>query len=258
MIGAMNAPDSERRFGAIARLYGTAGLARLAAAHVCVVGIGGVGSWAAEALARSGIGRLTLIDLDHVAESNVNRQIHALEETLGAAKVTVMAQRIRSINPACRVAVVDDFVAPDNLAQTIPDCDALIDAIDQVKAKAAMIAYCHGRGLAVTTTGAAGGKTDPTSIRVDDLARTSHDPLAARLRALLRREYGFPRAPRADFGIECVYSLESVRRPAVPTCAGSDAPHGLNCSGYGSSVCVTGAFGFVAASRVVARLAGQA
>jgi tRNA threonylcarbamoyladenosine dehydratase len=254
----MDTPDSDRRFGGIARLYGDGSLARLAAAHVCVVGIGGVGSWAAEALARSGVGRLTLIDLDHVGESNMNRQIHALEETLGQAKVSAMSGRIRSINPACRVTAVDAFVDADNLPQTVPDCDALIDAIDQIKAKAALIAHCRRSGLAVITTGGAGGKTDPTRIRVDDLAHTSHDPLAAKLRAMLRRDYGFPREAKSDFGIECVYSLEPTRRSLATTCdTGELAPQGLSCAGYGSSVSVTGAFGFVAAGRVLARLVGE-
>jgi tRNA threonylcarbamoyladenosine dehydratase len=252
----METVDSERRFGSIARLYGAASLARLAAAHVCVVGIGGVGSWAVEALVRSGIGRLTLVDFDHIAESNVNRQIHALEDTLGRAKVLAMADRIRAINAACRVAAVDAFVAEDNLAQTVPDCDVLIDAIDQLKAKAALIAHCRDNGLHVVTTGGAGGRTDPTRIHVDDLAHTSHDPLAAKLRAMLRREYGFPRDTKADFGVECVYSLETMRKPLAASCNADDSvPQGLSCAGYGSSVCVTGAFGFAAASRVLARLA---
>lgn len=252
----MDTVDRERRFGGIARLYGGASLVRLAAAHVCVVGIGGVGSWAAEALARSGVGCLTLIDLDHVAESNVNRQVHALGETLGRAKATAMAERIHAINPDCRVVGVDDFVTPENLRQTVPGCDVLIDAIDQLNAKAALIAYCRERGLDIVTTGGAGGKTDPARLRVDDLARASHDPLASKLRAVLRRDYGFPRDPKADFGVECVYSLEAIRRPLMASCDLDEAGlQGLSCAGYGSSVCVTGAFGFAAASRALARLA---
>jgi tRNA A37 threonylcarbamoyladenosine dehydratase len=254
----MNTVDRERRFGGIARLYGDAALGRLGQAHVCVVGIGGVGSWAAEALARSGIGRLTLIDLDHVAESNVNRQSHAIEATLGQAKVLAMADRIRSINPDCCVTAADAFVAPDNLARTVPDCEVLVDAIDQLSAKAALIAWCRGRGLPVVTTGGAGGKTDPTLIRIADLARTSHDPLAAKLRALLRRDFAFPRDVKADFGVECIYSLESVRQPSRAACDTDAGPQGLSCAGYGSSVSVTGAFGFAAASRVLARLAAGA
>jgi tRNA A37 threonylcarbamoyladenosine dehydratase len=255
----MDDQDSERRFGGISRLYGVPSLARLAAAHVCVVGIGGVGSWAVEALVRSGVGRLTLIDLDHVAESNVNRQIHAVEETLGQAKVLAMAGRIASINPRCRVATIEEFVAPENLAKIVPSCDALVDAIDQIKAKAALIAHCRGNAIPVVTTGGAGGKTDPALIRVEDLSRTSHDPLASKLRAELRRSHGFPREPKAVFGVDCVYSLEPIRRPLEAFCD-TDEPrlHGLSCAGYGSSVCVTGAFGFAAASRVLARLAAEA
>ena len=251
----MTEMDFERRFGGIARLYGADRLARLSAAHVCVVGIGGVGSWAVEALARSGVGRLTLVDLDHVAESNLNRQIHALDGTLGQAKVLAMANRIGQINPDCRVRTIEDFVTPDNVQDIVPDCDALVDAIDQLKPKVALVAHCRRQGLAVVTTGAAGGKTDPAQIRVDDLARSSHDPLAARLRAELRRNHGFPRDAKAPFGVDCVFSLEPVRRPAAAACeAGEGAPQGLSCAGYGSSVCVTGAFGFAAAGRVLAIL----
>ncbi len=260
-----------RRFGGIERLYGEGALDRLAAAHVCVVGIGGVGSWAAEALARSGVGRLSLVDLDHVAESNINRQIHALEDTLGQAKVAAMQARIAQINPDCEVAAVEEFVSPENVAILLPPCDFVVDATDQVRAKAALIGHCRARSVAVVTTGAAGGKTDPAMIRVDDLSRTTQDPLAAKLRATLRRHYGFPRDARKRFGVECVYSLEPLRRPALPACdvdlpVAGDLPklsrgntpahlHGLACAGYGSSVCVTAAFGFAAASRVLARLA---
>lgn len=246
-----------RRFGGIARLYGEQALARLAAAHIGVIGIGGVGSWAAEALARSGIGRLTLIDLDHVAESNLNRQIHAVESTLGQAKVLAMKDRIAMINPACEVTTIEEFVAPDNVANILPGCDAVVDAIDQVRAKAALIVHCRRLGIPLVTTGGAGGKSDPAMIRVDDLARTTQDPLAAKLRAALRRDYGFPRKG-ARFGVDCVYSLEPVRRPEAAACdvdEGNEGLHGLNCAGYGSSVCVTAGFGFAAASRVLARCA---
>ncbi len=248
--------DTSRRFGGIARLYGDTALEQLAAAHVCVVGIGGVGSWAAEALARSGIGRLTLIDLDHVAESNLNRQIHALEETIGQAKVLAMQERIASINPSCAVTTIEEFVTPENVGVLLPRCAALVDAIDQVRAKAALIAHCQASAVPVVTTGGAGGKADPALIRVDDLSRTSQDPLAAKLRATLRRDFGFPREPKKAFGIDCVYSLEPIRRPAAPACD-VDEPglHGLSCAGYGSSVCVTAGFGFAAASRVLALLA---
>jgi tRNA threonylcarbamoyladenosine dehydratase len=253
----MSEVDFKRRFGGIARLYGDDGLDRLIAAHVCVVGLGGVGSWAAEALARSGVGRLTLIDLDHVAESNLNRQIQALETTLGRAKVLAMMERIAAINPLCRVTMVEDFVTVDNLEQAVPECDALVDAIDQLDAKAALIAHCVRRGIAVVTTGGAGGRTNPAQVRIDDLARTSHDPLASKLRAKLRRDHGFPRDAKASFGVECVYSLEAVRRPQAACETDAADIQGLSCAGYGSSVCVTGAFGFAAASRVLDRLAAK-
>lgn len=257
------AMDFERRFGGIARLYGAAALARLAAAHVCVIGIGGVGSWAAEALARSAVGRITLIDLDHVAESNTNRQIHALDGEFGKAKVRAMAQRIRAINPACVVACIEEFVSAENVAALLPPCDAVLDAIDNVRAKAALIAHCRAVGIGIVTTGAAGGRCDPTRIQVADLARTVQDALASKLRARLRKEYGFTRDPKKKFGVDCVFSVEPIVRPESdgPACDVDEAagdehgPQGLNCAGYGSAVTVTAAFGFTAAARVLDRLA---
>ncbi len=248
-----SAPDHERRFGGMARLHGAENAARLRAAHVCVIGIGGVGSWAAEALARSGIERLTLIDLDHVAESNINRQVHALDATLGQAKVLAMRERIAQINPACEVVCIEDFVTPENAATLLPPCDAVIDAIDQVRAKAALIAHCKRAGIALVTTGGAGGRTDPAQLRVEDLSRTVQDPLASKVRAKLRKEYGFPREPKKKFGVDCVYSAEAIQRPQAAACDVDAAGlHGLSCAGYGSSVCVTAAFGFAAAARVQA------
>lgn len=248
-------PDNSRRFSGISRLYGEGALARLAAAHVCVVGVGGVGSWTVEALARSGVGRLTLIDLDHVAESNINRQIHALEGTLGQAKVLAMKDRIAQINPTCDAHVIEEFVTPDNVGKLVPRCDCVIDAIDQVRAKVALIVHCRDAGMPIVTTGGAGGKADPGRICVDDLARTTQDPLASKLRAVLRKNHGFPRDPKRKFGVECVYSLEPLKRPEAAACD-VDEPglHGLSCAGYGSSVCVTATFGLMAASRALALL----
>ena len=184
--------DLDRRFGGVARLYGNEGASRLRQAHACIVGIGGVGSWAAEAMARNGIGEITLIDLDMVAESNTNRQIHALGEIYGKAKVDAMAERIRSINPDCIVHCIEDFVTPDNVDQMLDrGYSVVIDAIDQVKAKAAMIAFCRRHKLPIIVAGAAGGQLDPTQIRIEDLSKTVQDPLLARLRSILRREYGF-------------------------------------------------------------------
>lgn len=254
-------PDYARRFGGLERLYGAGALARAAMAHVVVVGIGGVGSWAAEALARSGVGRLTLIDLDHVAESNINRQIHALGSTLGAAKVLAMQERILAINPACVVTPIEEFIDERNPPALIPACDAVIDAIDQVRAKAALIAHCHRAGIRIVTTGGAGGRTDPTHIEAIDLARTTQDALASKVRALLRKDYGFPREPKKKFGVDCVFSPEQVRRSAsaefcdvegVVADIPVDPAAGLNCAGYGSSVAVTAGFGFAAAARVLA------
>lgn len=248
--------DPARRLGGVARLYGAEGAARIAAAHVCVIGIGGVGSWAAEALARSGVGRLTLIDLDHVAESNINRQIHALDASLGQAKVQAMAARIAGINPACRVDCIEEFIEPDNVEALLPACDAVIDAIDAVRAKAALIAHCQRQKRLLVTTGGAGGRVDPTRVQVDDLSRTIQDALASNVRARLRKEYGFPRDPKKKFGVDCVFSPEQIVRPAAEVCeTDGGALQGLNCAGYGSSVAVTATFGFAAAARVLVKLA---
>lgn len=249
--------DPARRFGGIERLYGPGCLARLAAAHVCVIGIGGVGSWAVEALARSGVGRLTLIDLDHVAESNINRQVHALNGTLGKAKVVAMQERIRGINPACIVTAIEEFVLPDNVAGLLPRCDLVLDCIDQVKAKAALIAHCRQKKLPLVTTGGAGGRSDPTRIRIDDLSRTTQDALASKLRARLRRDYGFPREAKRKFGVPCVFSDEPIRRPQMLACDVDEAGlHGLSCAGYGSSMAVTAAFGLAAAAHGLGILLG--
>jgi tRNA A37 threonylcarbamoyladenosine dehydratase len=251
------AVDQERRFGGVARLYGDDGAARLRESHVCVVGIGGVGSWAAEALARSGVGAITLIDLDMVAESNTNRQIHALGDLYGKAKVDAMAERIAAINPDCRIATVEDFITPENTADLLTGSfDAVIDAIDQVRAKAAMVAHCRRQQLPIVTAGAAGGQIDPTQIRLADLSQTVQDPLLAKLRSLLRREYGFPRDGKKKFGITAVYSTEPLRYPETgAVCATDSGPTGLNCAGFGSSVCVTSVFGMAAAAHVLSLLA---
>lgn len=244
-------PDLARRFGGIDRLYGAGSLTRLTAAHVCVIGIGGVGSWAAEALARSGVGRLTLIDLDHVAESNINRQAQALETTLGQAKVTAMRERILRINPACAVNCIEEFITADNVAALLPTgVDGVLDCIDQVRPKAALVAHCRRGKIAIVTTGGAGGRSDPTRIRIDDLSRTTQDALASKLRARLRQEYCFAREAKKKFGVPCVFSAEQIRRPVGAACDLDTAGrHGLNCAGYGSSVAVTAGFGFAAAAH---------
>lgn len=249
--------DLERRFGGVRRLYGSEALERFRAAHVCVIGIGGVGSWVAEALARSAVGRITLIDLDMVAESNVNRQIHALGDTFGKAKTEAMAIRILAINPACEVTAIEDFVSPDNLDEMLGrGFDYVVDAIDHVRTKAAMIAWCRRHAVPLVTAGGAGGQTDPARIEIADLSRTIQDPLLAKVRALLRKEHGFARDPKKKFGIPAVFSSEPLRYPENG--AACDEPPtlaGLNCAGYGSSVCVTASFGLFAASEALRHIA---
>jgi tRNA threonylcarbamoyladenosine dehydratase len=273
----MNAPsidlsaDRERRFGGIARLYGAPALAAFERAHVAVIGIGGVGSWVAEALARSAIGKLTLIDLDNVAESNTNRQIHALDGNYGKAKVTAMAERIKLIDPACEVTEIEDFVEPGNFDATLgARFDYVVDAIDSVRTKTALIAWCVERKQALITVGGAGGQLDPTRIRIDDLALTIQDPLLSKVRGQLRKMHGFPRGPKSRFKVSAVYSDEPLIYPDAPVCdlsegaehletgAGHAGPVGLNCAGFGSSVCVTASFGFAAAAFVLRELAKKA
>lgn len=249
--------DRARRFGGIERLYGAGSLERLARAHACVIGVGGVGSWAAEALARSGVGRLTLYDLDHVAESNINRQIHALDATLGQAKVEAMAARIRGINPLVELRAVDDFVTPDNAMALLQGFDVVVDAIDNVRAKVAIVLVCRRRRMPLIVAGGAGGKTDPAKIRVDDLSRTEQDPLLAKVRKRLRSEHGFPRNPKRPFGIEAVYSCEPLRLEGL-ACDLPHGPQGLACAGYGSSMVVTASVGMFAAARAIERLLAPA
>ncbi|HXH04507.1 MAG TPA: tRNA cyclic N6-threonylcarbamoyladenosine(37) synthase TcdA [Candidatus Competibacteraceae bacterium] len=256
--------EFEQRFGGIGRLYGTQALERLRQAHVAVIGIGGVGSWAAEALARSGIGKLTLIDLDEVCVTNTNRQIHALDGTIGRAKAGVMAERIQAINSECRVQAVEDFLALDNLAELIaPDLDAVLDAIDNARVKAALVAYCLRRKLPLVCVGGAGGKRDPTQVRVADLNRSERDPLLARVRQHLKRFHNLSRSPGKKFGVECVYSPEA---PVYPWADGTicaqrptaEGPLRLDCAGgFGAATHVTGTFAFFAVARVLRRLLSQ-
>jgi tRNA A37 threonylcarbamoyladenosine dehydratase len=254
--------DVARRFGGVARLYGDAVLARFAGAHAVVIGIGGVGSWAAEALARSGVGALTLIDLDHISESNTNRQIHALGDAYGQAKVLAMAGRIAAINPRCTVRTIEEFVTAENASSLINDAapaiDVLLDCIDQVSAKAALLAHCQRSAIAVVTSGAAGGRVDPTRIRSDDLARAHGDPLLSKVRYRLRRHYGFARerAGRSiRFGIAAVFSDEPVLAPTGNHQLPGEPGTALACAGYGSSVVVTAPLGFAAAAWALQWLA---
>ena len=248
--------DLERRFGALDRLYGVAAARQIRAAHVVVVGIGGVGSWSAEALARSGVGRLTLIDLDHVAESNINRQVHALQTTLGQAKVQAMRERIALIHPGCAVTCIEEFVDADNWPALLPaQADAVIDACDQVLAKTAMAAWAMRGATIFVAVGAAGGKRLAHQVEIDDLSKCTHDPLLAQVRNRLRKEHAAPREGR-KIGVACVFSREPVT-PVDPSC-GVESDGSLNCHGYGSMVSVTATFGQCAAGWVINAIAARA
>lgn len=251
----LSLPDDSRRFGGLQRLYGMDAAARIRAAHVVVVGVGGVGSWAAEALARSGIGALTLIDMDHVSESNINRQVQALDDTLGMAKVQALAQRIAQIHPQCTVHGVEDFVTPQNWPALLPaDADAVIDACDQLSVKTHLAQWSRsvGRLPLFISAGAAGGKRLAHKIDIDDLAYTTHDPLLAQVRYQLRRHHDAPREGKR-IGVACVFSREAVA-PPDPSCA-LQGDGTLSCHGYGSLVSVTAGFGLCAAGWVLDQLA---
>jgi len=252
--------DFARRFGGIARLYGERALERFRAAHVCVIGVGGVGSWIVEALARSAVGRLTLIDLDNVAESNINRQIQALSNTVGMAKIDALRQRIALINPYCEVELVEDFIDAENIPQMIgvEKFDYVIDAIDSAKAKAALIAYCSQHAIPLITIGGAGGQTDPTKVEIRDLARTEQEPLLKRVRKLLRAHYGFAKGEKHKYHIDAVFSMEPQRMPDAGDACAIDSVTGLNCAGFGSSMVVTATFGMVAAGHLLRKLADAA
>lgn len=242
----------ERRFSGLTRLYGVAGAQRIADSHIAVIGIGGVGSWAVEALARSGVGRLTLIDLDHVSESNINRQIHANDATLGQAKVLAMRDRIHSYNPACDVTCIEEFVEPANWPALLPKgVNAVIDACDQAQAKIAMAVWAKNTKTVFISVGAAGGKRLAHLVDIDDLAQTTHDPLLAQVRYRLRKEHNAPREGK-KIGVACVFSRESVKSPEA-SCA-SEGDGTLNCHGYGSVVSVTATFGQCAAGWVLDKI----
>ncbi|NLZ11081.1 MAG: tRNA threonylcarbamoyladenosine dehydratase [Alcaligenaceae bacterium] len=283
--------DTERRFSGLARLYGDDAPEIFRRAHVAVAGLGGVGSWCAEALARCGVGALTLIDMDHIAESNVNRQLHALTATLGQSKVQAMTDRVVGINPACRVVVVDDFVDPDNVTVIFPaDVDVIIDCTDQMSAKLAMILEARRRQVPVVVCGGAGGKTAVTALHASDLSVTQNDALLSKLRNTLRRQHGYPRAAAAagkaprripKMGVRAVWFdqpavlpdlwAKTTAAPAVMPTADSAAgvpvagagvspgvtdgvaaaPQGLSCAGYGSAVMVTAAMGMAAAGEAI-------
>jgi len=249
--------DYENRFGGIARLYGQQAFNILRNAHFCVIGIGGVGSWAAESLARTGIGEITLIDHDDIAASNINRQIHSLSNTIDQSKVETMAERIQQINPDCKINIIDDFITESNCQKHLQhNYDYVIDAIDAIKFKCAIIYYCKRNKIPVITTGGAGGLTDPTMINITDLAKTWNDPLAAKVRSHLRSQYGYTKNPKRSFGVKCVYSTQQQQYPkddgsvdyARPALKGVR----LDCAaGFGSATSVTASFGFVATSKAI-------
>jgi tRNA threonylcarbamoyladenosine dehydratase len=243
--------DIELRFGGIERLYSAAGLERLRQARVCVVGIGGVGSWAAEALARSAIGSITLVDLDDVCVSNVNRQLPALDAEIGRPKVEVMAARIQGINPECQVQALSEFFTEATAEKILqPRFDWVLDAIDQVSNKCLLIARCRQQNIPVVCAGGAGGRRNPAAVQLADLAQTAHDALLQRVRKKLRDDYAFPRGKKQLFHVPCVFSKE----PAVEMDACVD-PRGGCESAYGTASFVTGAFGFLAASHIVTKIA---
>jgi tRNA threonylcarbamoyladenosine dehydratase len=254
-------PDLERRFGGLRRLYGDASYERLRALRIAVVGLGGVGSWAVEALARCGVASLTLIDLDHVAESNINRQVQALGATLGQAKVQALANRVADIHPGCLVHGVEEFVDEHNWPQLFREpVDVVIDACDQVVAKWAMAqwAIAPATGVPLVMVGAAGGKHMALQVQVADLSDVTHDRLLASLRQRLRRNNRDHEASsnsstkkQTPWGLRCVYSKETVSLPTSSCDAQTGSDGSLNCHGYGSSVMVTATFGMVAAQEAL-------
>lgn len=268
-ISSLSAPYLQR-FAGIGRLYGQSALLKFAQSHVVVIGIGGVGTWVTESLARSGIGQISLIDLDDICVTNTNRQIHALKETIGQSKVEIMAQRIKAINPECVVNEIEDFITLDNLneylnsAKAGSDIDFVVDCIDVVKQKAALIAWCKRYKLPIVTVGGAGGQMDPTQIQLCDLAKTHQDPLLAKVRNLLRKEYNFSKNTSRRFGIDAVFSTEQLVYPQADgsVCAnksGADGNMRMDCaSGFGAITTVTGTFGFVAVSKILKKLAAKA
>ncbi|PID51299.1 MAG: tRNA cyclic N6-threonylcarbamoyladenosine(37) synthase TcdA [Pasteurellales bacterium] len=247
----------DQRFGGIGRLYTPQGLEKLRQSHICVIGIGGVGSWAVEALARSGIGKITLIDMDDICVTNINRQIHALSGQIGNLKTEAMQERIKLINPECEVKIIDDFLTKDNLSDYLMrGYDYVIDAIDSVQTKAALIAYCKRNKIKLMTTGGAGGQTDPTQIKITDLSKTIQDPLASKVRNILRKEYNFSTNPKRKFGIDCVFSTQPLIFPKMGE--GCEVSATMNCAnGFGATTVVTATFGFFAVSRVIDKLLKQ-
>jgi len=242
--------EHARRFGGLDRLYGIGARLALHRGRIAVVGVGGIGCWAVEALARSGVGNITLIDFDQVAVSNTNRQIQALDSTFGMAKVDVLERRIREINPDCRVSVIEEFLTAENMLRLIPAgaFDMVIDACDDARIKAALIAHARPNEIPLVVCGASGGKRNPLKLRQDDLGRTTHDALLVRVRDRLRKEYRILPRKNKKFGITSIYLDEPIKRTAICTTSN------LGCSGYGSVVTVTATMGFAAAAVCLEKL----
>ncbi|WP_034169899.1 ThiF family adenylyltransferase [Acinetobacter sp. YZS-X1-1] len=249
MTDLLQDDEYDRRFAGVAKIYGDDSFHHYESSHVMVIGIGGVGSWAVEALARTGIGELTLVDMDVVAASNINRQLPAMTATLGCEKIEIMAERCRSINPRIKINLIDDYLMPENVKEILSgNPDIILDCIDDVKAKFALMLHCRFNKIPLIVSGGAGGKLDPLKIRVADLSRTEQDPMLAKLRAQLRAK-GICKKPKEKFGITCVYSIDNPFSSA-DVCASA----GLRCGGYGSAVVVTSSFAMVAVSEVLKKL----
>ena len=249
MTDLLQNDEYERRFAGAAKFYGEDSFQHYENSHVMVIGIGGVGSWAVEALARTGVGELTLVDMDVVAASNINRQLPAMTSTLGMEKIEVMAERCRSINPRIKINLIDDYLTPENIKELLAGApDLILDCIDDVKAKLALMLHCRFNKIPLIVSGGAGGKLDPLKIRVADLSRTEQDPMLAKLRTQLRSK-GICKKPKEKFGITCVYSIDNPFSSAE-VCSSA----GLRCGGYGSAVVVTSSFAMVAVSEVLKKL----
>ncbi|WP_028864137.1 tRNA cyclic N6-threonylcarbamoyladenosine(37) synthase TcdA [Psychromonas aquimarina] len=255
----------ENRFGGIKRLYGSKALNKFQKSHICIVGIGGVGSWVAESLARSGIGKITLIDMDDICVTNTNRQVHALSDTIGQTKIEAMAARCRQINPEIEVTCIDDFIDKQNCFDYLSsEFDYIFDGIDSIHAKVALVAHCKRNKFPLLTCGGAGGQLDPTQIQVTDLARTIQDPLAAKVRSELRRHFNFTTNPKRKFRVNCVFSTEQLSYPDMngEVCkekAQSDGSMKMDCaSGFGASTMVTASFAFVGSAFILKKLAAKA
>ena len=257
----MSTESFDARFGGTRRLYGNEAVDKLRQSHVCVIGIGGVGSWAAEALARTAVGKITLIDLDDICATNTNRQLHTLVDTIGRSKAEVIAERIAGINPECEVKVIEDFITQDNIRELITaEFDYVLDAIDNFRVKAALIHHCKRNKIKVITTGGAGGQIDPTQIQITDITKTWHDPLARKVRSQLRDRHGFTKTSKRKFGVDCVFSTEQAVYPQADGSVCQTKPEAggsmkMDCSsGFGAATVVTATFGFVAVSRIIEKL----